>query len=234
LNDDFKLSVLMPVFNEREFVAEIIDRVRAVDLAKEIVVVDDGSSDGTRELLKGQVEGRFPDVKVVYHERNRGKGAAVRTAIAHASGSVCVIQDADLETDPREYQLLLEPILNGRADVVFGSRFVGGRPHRVNTYVHYLANKLLTTFCNVLTNLHLTDMETCYKLARTPLLKSLRLRANRFDIEPELTIKLAATGARFYEIPISYSPRDRAQGKKIGWVDGLQTLWAIVRFRFFD
>lgn len=234
MSDDFKLSVLMPVYNERAFIVEVLERVRSVDVPKEIVVVDDGSQDGTREILREQVEGKLPQVRVFYHERNRGKGAAVRTAIAQATGSVCVIQDADLETDPRDYHLLLEPLLDGRADVVYGSRFAGGRPHRVNTFVHYLANKTLTTVSNLLTNLHLTDMETCYKLAKTPLLKSLALQAERFDIEPELTIKLARTGARFYEVPISYSPRDHAQGKKIGWLDGLETLLAIVRFRFFD
>jgi glycosyltransferase involved in cell wall biosynthesis len=231
---EFKLSVLMPVYNERDYVVEVIKRVLAVDVPKELVVVDDGSKDGTREILRECVDGKLAGVRVFYHERNRGKGAAVRTAIAQAQGTVCVIQDADLETDPKDYHQLLEPILNGRADVVYGSRFVGGRPHRVNTYVHYLGNKALTTFCNILTNLHLTDMETCYKLANTKLLQSLVLRADRFDIEPELTIRLAATGARFYEVPISYSPRDYAQGKKIGWRDGVQTLWAIVRYRFFS
>jgi glycosyltransferase involved in cell wall biosynthesis len=233
MTSDYKLSVLMPVFNERDYVVEVLERVLSVDVPKQVVVVDDGSSDGTADVLREQVEGRFPDVKVVYHERNRGKGAAVRTAIAHATGTFCVIQDADLETDPRDYHQLLEPLLDGRADVVYGSRFVGGRPHRVNSYVRYLANKTLTTFCNVLTNLHLTDMETCYKVARTPLLKGLRLRSERFEIEPELTIKLAATGARFYEVPISYIPRDRSEGKKIGWRDGVATLLAIVRFRLF-
>jgi len=227
---ELKLSVLMPVYNERDFIVLALNRVRAVDVHKEIIVVDDGSLDGTRDILRQKVEGVMPDVRVFYHETNRGKGAAVRTAIAQAAGTVCVIQDADLETDPVDYHLLLEPIRNGLADVVFGSRFVGGRPHRVNTYAHYLANKALTTLCNILTNRHLTDMETCYKVAKTPLLKSLTLRSERFDIEPELTIKLAATGARFYEVPISYTPRDYAQGKKIGWIDGVQSLWAIVRY----
>jgi len=231
---DFKLSVLMPVYDERDYIVEVLNRVRAVDVAKEIIVVDDGSQDGTREVLREKVDGVMPDVRVFYHDANRGKGAAVRTAIAQASGTVCLIQDADLETDPVDYHLLLDPIQNGLADVVFGSRFVGGRPHRVNTYSHYLANKLLTTLCNVLTNRHLTDMETCYKVARTPLFKSLTLRSERFDIEPELTIKLAATGARFYEVPISYTPRSYAQGKKIGWRDGVQTLWAIVRYTLLD
>jgi glycosyltransferase involved in cell wall biosynthesis len=228
------LSVLMPVYNERDYVVEVIERVRAVPIPKEIVVVDDGSSDGTRDVLRERVEGHYPDVRVLYHERNRGKGAAIRAAIAEARGDVCVIQDADLETDPADYHLLLEPIDKGWADVVFGSRFMGGRPHRVNSYTRYLANALLTTLTNLLTNLHLTDMETCYKAARTPILKSLTLRADRFDIEPELTIKLARTGARFYEVPISYMPREYDQGKKIRFRDGLHAIWAIFRYRLFE
>jgi glycosyltransferase involved in cell wall biosynthesis len=222
----------MPVYNEHRYVLEVIERVRAVPVPKEIIVVDDGSTDGTRELLREHVDGRFPEVRVVYQPRNRGKGAAIRTAIAEARGDVCVVQDADLETDPVDYHLILEPIQKNWADVVFGSRFMGGRPHRVNSYTRYLANKLLTTLTNLVTNLHLTDMETCYKAARTPLLKSLPLVADRFDIEPELTIKLARTGARFYEVPISYSPRQYDQGKKIRFRDGLHALRAILRFRF--
>jgi glycosyltransferase involved in cell wall biosynthesis len=228
---EFSLSVLMPVYNERDTIREILGRVRAVDLPKEIIVVDDGSTDGTRDILQAEVDGKMTDVRVFLHERNRGKGAAVRTAIAHATGSVCLIQDADLEYDPWEYYPLLEPILDGRADVVYGSRFIGGGPHRVHLFWHYLGNKLLTTLSNMLTNLNLTDMETCYKVVRTDLLQSLPLRSNRFDLEPELTALLARARARIYEVPISYSGRDYSEGKKIGWRDGVQAISCIVRSR---
>jgi glycosyltransferase involved in cell wall biosynthesis len=227
----FKLSVLMPVYNERHTIVEILQRVRAVPVPKEISVVDDGSRDGTREVLEREVIGQMPEVQVWYHRRNCGKGAAVRTAIAQASGDVCLIQDADLEYDPRDYFKLLEPILDGRADVVYGSRFIGGGAHRIHLYWHSVGNRALTTFSNMLTNLNLTDMETCYKVVRTPLLKSLQLSANKFDIEPELTAKLARSRARFYEVPISYAGRDYSEGKKIGWKDGVHALWAICRYK---
>jgi glycosyltransferase involved in cell wall biosynthesis len=231
LPERFKLSVLMPVYNERATIVNILERVRAVDLPKEILVVDDGSTDGTREILRGEIDGKLPDVGVFYHERNRGKGAAVRTAIAAATGTVSLIQDADLEYDPWEYYQLLEPILDGRADVVYGSRFIGGGPHRVHLFWHCLGNRLLTTLSNMLTNLNLTDMETCYKVVRTDLLQSLPLRANRFDLEPELTALLASARARIYEVPISYSGRDYSEGKKIGWRDGVQAVHCIIRCR---
>ncbi len=234
LTPDFKLSVLMPVYNERTTIREILKRVRAVQLPKEIIVVDDCSTDGTRELLRNEVDDKLDGVRVFYHERNRGKGAAVRTAIAEATGSISLIQDADLEYDPSEYFQLLEPILDGRADAVYGSRFVGGGAHRVHLFWHYVGNKILTTFSNMLTNLNLTDMETCYKVARTDLLKSLPLRANRFDIEAELTVKLVKAGARIYEVPISYSGRDYSEGKKIGWRDGAHALWCTVKYRLGD
>ena len=227
---DFKLSVLMPVFNEQNTIVEILQRVRAVPIAKEIIVVDDGSQDGTRAVLEEHVIGKMPEVQVWYHRRNCGKGAALRTAIAHASGDVCLIQDADLEYDPRDYFQLLEPIVDGRADVVYGSRFIGGGAHRIHLFWHSVGNRALTTFSNMLTNLNLTDMETCYKVVRTPLLKSLSLRANKFDIEPELTAKLARARARFYEVPISYAGRDYSEGKKIGWKDGVHAMWAICRY----
>jgi glycosyltransferase involved in cell wall biosynthesis len=227
---DFRLSVLMPVYNERKTIREILARVSAVDVPKEILVVDDGSSDGTREVLREEVEPSLPDVRVFYHERNRGKGAAVRTAIRHADGDVCVIQDADLEYDPREYFQLLAPILDGRADVVYGSRFVGGGPHRVHLFWHFLGNQFLTTLSNMFTNLNLTDMETGYKVIRTSLLQSLPLESDGFDIEPELTARLAKARARFYEVPISYSGRDYAEGKKIGWRDGVRALYCILRY----
>lgn len=231
--EGFRLSVLMPVFNERNTVLEIVRRVLAVDVPKELIIVDDFSTDGTRDILQSEVEGKYPEVRVLYHDRNRGKGAALRSAIPEAKGTVTLIQDADLEYDPAEYPVLLAPILDGRADVVYGSRFLGG-PHRVLLFWHYVGNQVLTTLSNMFTNLNLTDMETCYKVCRTELLQSLPLRSNGFDIEPELTAKLAKRHARIYEVPISYSGRDYTEGKKIGWKDGVRALWCIVRFRFSD
>ncbi|NLC58250.1 MAG: glycosyltransferase family 2 protein [Armatimonadetes bacterium] len=229
----FKLSVLIPVYNERATVLELLRRVLAVDLEMEILIVDDGSTDGTRELLATQVEGRLPQVRVLYHARNQGKGAALRTALPHITGDVAIIQDADLEYDPSEYPALLRPILEGHADVVYGSRFLGG-PHRVLFFWHAVGNRWLTTLSNMLTNLNLTDMETCYKAFRADLLRSLRIRSNRFGVEPELTAKVARRGARVYEVPISYHGRTYREGKKIGWRDGLQALWTIIKFRFVD
>jgi glycosyltransferase involved in cell wall biosynthesis len=232
LPPDFKLSVLIPVYNERDTIREIVRRVGAVDLPTEIIIVDDGSTDGTRNILREMGAAEWPQVRVFYHERNRGKGAAVRTAIAQATGSVCLIQDADLEYDPQDYARLLEPIIDGRADAVYGSRFIGGGAHRVHLFWHYLGNQFLTKLSNMLTNLNLTDMETCYKVVRTGLLRSLSLQSNRFELEPELTAKLARSKARIYEVPISYSGRDYAEGKKIGWRDGVQAIWCIIKYRF--
>jgi glycosyltransferase involved in cell wall biosynthesis len=231
---DFKLSVLMPVYNEARTVKDILGRVGAVNLKKEIIVVDDGSTDGTIEVLKNEIEDQRPDVRVFYSPRNQGKGAAVRRAIKEATGDVCVVQDADLEYDPQEYFQLLEPILDGRADAVYGTRFMGGGPHRVHLFWHYVGNQILTTISNAFSNLNLTDKETCYKLMRTDLVQSLSLRANGFDIEPELTLKLAKAGARIYEVPISYSGRSYAEGKKINWKDGVRALYSIVRYRIAD
>ena len=231
---DFKLSVLVPVYNEARTVKDILERVQAVNLKKEIIVVDDGSTDGTIEILRTEVQDRQPNVRVFYSERNQGKGAAVRRAIKEATGDVCVVQDADLEYDPHEYFQLLEPILDGRADAVYGTRFMGGGPHRVHLFWHYVGNQILTTISNAFSNLNLTDMETCYKLMRTGLAQSLTLRANGFDIEPELTLKLAKAGARIYEVPISYSGRSYAEGKKINWKDGVRALYSIVRYRIAD
>src|SRR5271170_7945059 len=229
-----RLSILIPVFNEARTVEELVRRVRAADscgLEKEIVLVDDASTDGTGDLLK-KIQ-RDGGVNVFSHPQNRGKGAALRTALEHATGEIILIQDADLEYDPADYPGLLRPILDGRADVVYGSRFAGGT-HRVLLFWHFMANKLLTLLSNLLCNLNLSDMETGYKVFRRKCLEGLTLNAERFGIEPELTAKLARRRFRFYETPIGYSGRDYSEGKKIGWKDGLAALWFIFRYRFFD
>jgi glycosyltransferase involved in cell wall biosynthesis len=229
-----RLSILIPVFNEANTVGEILRRVRAADscgLEKEIVLVDDASTDGTSDVLrKLQQPG---GVKIISHPFNRGKGAALRTALEHATGDIILIQDADLEYDPSDYPNLLRPILDHRADVVYGSRFAGGT-HRVLLFWHYLANRFLTLLSNMLCNLNLTDMETCYKVFRRQCVEGLKLTSDRFGIEPELTAKLARRRYRFYETGINYSGRDYAEGKKIGWKDGFAALWFIFRYRFFD
>jgi len=227
-----KLSIVIPVYNERATIREILRRVRAVKLPvrKEIIIVDDCSRDGTRDVL-ARLKGR--DVRIILHEKNQGKGAALRTGFARATGDIVLVQDADLEYDPEEYPQLLAPILDGRADVVYGSRFLGG-PHRVLFFWHYVGNRLLTTLSNVVSNLNLTDMETCYKVFRSEMLRKLRLRSSRFGFEPEVTIKLAKLRCRIYEVPISYSGRDYAEGKKIGWKDGVAAFFHILRYRFFD
>ncbi len=231
---DYTLSVLIPVYNEVRTLLALLDSVRAVDIRKEIVLVDDGSTDGSRDLLRDKVEGQYPEVRVLYHARNQGKGAAIRTAIGAAAGDILIIQDADLEYDPREYPALLAPILDGRADVVFGSRFIGGGAHRVHFFWHRLGNGVLTTLSNMLTNLNLTDMEVCYKVFRAEVLKSIDLKSDRFDFEPEITAKVARKRCRIYEVPISYSGRDYEEGKKIGWRDGVQAIWTIIKYRFFS
>jgi glycosyltransferase involved in cell wall biosynthesis len=223
---------VIPVYNEVGTIKEIVSRVQAVDLEKEIIIVDDGSTDGTRELLQ-EITLSHENVKVLYHDRNQGKGAALRTGFEGATGDIVIIQDADLEYDPREYPVLLEPILDGRADIVYGSRFLGG-PHRVLFFWHYLGNKFLTLLSNALTNLNLSDMETCYKVFRREVLSDIELKSNRFGFEPEFTAKVARKGFRIYETPISYSGRTYAEGKKIGWKDGVKAIVAVIWFRFFD
>jgi glycosyltransferase involved in cell wall biosynthesis len=235
MSEDFKkLSILIPVFNEVRTVEEILRRVSAADsrgLEKEVVLVDDASTDGTSDVLKRvQHDGK---IKVFAHPYNRGKGAALRTALEHATGDILLIQDADLEYDPADFPKLLQPILDGRADVVYGSRFLGGT-HRVLLYWHFAANKLLTFLSNMFCNLNLSDMETGYKAFRRKCLEGITLNSDRFGIEPELTAKLARRRYRFYETDIGYSGRDYTEGKKIGWKDGLAALWFICRYRFFD
>lgn len=234
--EDFTLSVVIPVFNERNTLPDLLDRVRAVPLRKEIVLVDDGSTDGTRELLEEYDQRDWDDslntLAVHLHEVNLGKGAAVRTGFSHATGDAVIIQDADLEYDPAEIPRLLQPIIEDRADVVYGSRFLGDQPHRVLYFWHYAGNKFLTLLSNCFTNLNLTDMETCYKLFKREVIEELapRLRQRRFGIEPELTARIARRGYRVFEMSVSYHGRTYAQGKKIGWRDGLKAFWCIIRY----
>jgi len=226
---DFLLSVVIPAYNERRTIEEILRRVKATPYRKEIIVVDDASTDGTRELLQALHD---PEVRVFFHDRNRGKGAALRTGFAQVRGDIVIIQDADLEYDPHDYGRLLKPILDGHADVVYGSRFLGG-PQRVHLFWHRAGNWLVTLLSNMMTNLNLTDMETCYKVFRRDVLRQITIRSDRFGVEPELTAKVARLGCRVYEVPISYYGRDYAEGKKITWKDGIAALWHIFRFRFF-
>ena len=225
--DRVTLSVVIPCYNEVSTVESLLRRVREVPRALEVIVVDDGSTDGTRDLLR-KLDDKLID-QLVFHEKNGGKGSALRTGFGRARGDVVVVQDADLEYDPHELPILLEPILRGKADAVYGSRFLGG-PHRVLFFWHSIGNRFLTLLSNMFTDLNLTDMETCYKMVRTELLQSLPLSAQRFGIEPELTARLAQAGARIYELPISYNGRSYAEGKKIGWKDGVSALWSILKY----
>lgn len=226
-----RLSVIMPVFNERETLEEIVKQVLDTGLAHEIVMVDDGSTDGTRDIMKQWDQD--PVVRVIYHDENKGKGSAVRTGFQAACGEIVVIQDADLEYDPRDYPKLIQPIREGRADVVYGSRFLGGPARRVYFW-HRLGNFMLTLMTNILYNLDLSDMETCYKCFRAEVVKDLTLRSRRFEVEPELTAKIAKRGYRIFEVPISYYGREYHEGKKItGW-DALPAIWTLIKYRFVD
>jgi len=229
-----RLSVLVPVYNERATIELIVEQIRATPLPLEIICVDDFSTDGTQQILEGLLADKRIDC--LYRQpENRGKGAAIRQALSLSTGDIVIVQDADLEYDPADWPVLLEPILDGRADACFGSRFLGG-PHRVLYYWHSVGNSLLTTYSNMLTNLNLTDMETCYKAIRGELARSLlpKLTAERFGFEPEITARLSHSGARIYEVPISYAGRTYAEGKKIGWKDGIAAFWHITKFNLFS
>ena len=222
-----KVSIVIPAFNEVQTIAEVLRRIAAADVDAEIVVIDDGSTDGTRDVLQSR-----HGVTVIFHERNAGKGAAIRTGLRYVTGEVVIIQDADLEYSRQDYPALLAPILAGHADVVYGSRFLSG-PHRVLFFWHSVANSLLTLLSNMLSDLNLTDMETCYKVFRTSVLKGINLQSDRFGFEPEITAKISRQKCRIYEVPISYHGRDYAAGKKITWRDGVAALHHIVRFNLF-
>jgi len=226
-----KLSVIIPVYNEKNTVREIVHRVKATGLAWEILMVDDGSKDGTREIL-AELDGK-DGVRVILHDKNQGKGAAVRTGLQNALGEILLIQDADLEYDPREYPNLLKPIEEGIADVVYGSRFLGA-PHRAILFWNMVANKLLTLMTNILYNNILTDMETGYKVFRREVVQDMKLRANRFDFEPEFTAKILKRNVRLFEVPISFNPREYSEGKKIGLRDAFEAVWALLKYRFVD
>jgi len=241
-----RVSIVVPVFNERATIEEVLRRIQAVELDKEIIIVDDGSTDGTKEILAAlparatsappsfppSRELRTDNVRVLFQERNQGKGAALRRGFREARGEIVVVQDADLEYDPQEYFDLIDPIERGLAEVVYGSRFLGG-PHRVLFFWHSLGNRLLTTLSNILTNLNLTDVWTCYKAFKRELLQSIKLREDRFGFEPEITAKIAKINCRIYEVPISYQGRTYAEGKKITWKDGISGIWCILRYNFF-
>jgi glycosyltransferase involved in cell wall biosynthesis len=226
-----KLSVVMPVYNERATLRQVIAAVLEADFNIELLCVDDGSSDGSRELLT-KIQSQSPQVRVLLQPKNMGKGAALRRGIQEATGDFVVIQDADLEYDPSEYGLLLEPLVEGKADVVYGSRFMGGRPHRVLYFWHSVGNWLLTLVSNALTNLNLTDMETCYKVFRREVIQSIHLEEDRFGFEPEVTVKIAKRRLRVYEVGISYWGRTYEEGKKIGWKDGVRALWCLFKYAF--
>jgi glycosyltransferase involved in cell wall biosynthesis len=229
------LSILMPVYNEAKTIHEIIDKVMAADIGdvrKELIIVDDGSKDGTRDVLRDMSQNS--PYRIYFHGQNMGKGAALRTALHYATGDVIIIQDADLEYDPAEYAELIKPVIEGKADVVYGSRLTGGKVARAFNFWHYLGNKMLTFITNILYNAILSDMETCYKVFRADVIKSFLIKSNRFDFEPEITAKVLKRKYKLYEMPISYYGRDFAEGKKITWRDGFAAVWALVKYRFVD
>ncbi|NES45158.1 MULTISPECIES: glycosyltransferase family 2 protein [unclassified Moorena] len=227
-----KLSVVIPCFNEVNTIANVIEAVKASPVKEcEIIVVDDYSTDGTREILESSLESQIDHV--VYHHKNRGKGAALRTGFGLATGDIVIVQDADLEYDPQEYPLLMQPIIDGKADVVYGSRFAGGGPHRVVYYWHMVGNKFLTMLSNMFTNINLTDMETCYKAFRRELIQSIKIEESRFGFEPEITAKVAKKKCRIYEVGISYYGRTYEEGKKIGWRDGFRAIFCILKYNLF-
>lgn len=227
-----KLSVVIPCYNEFGTISEVVKAVRNCPLQDlEIIIVDDCSTDGTRDLLRSTIEHQVD--KIIYHTKNQGKGAALRSGFSVATGDIVIVQDADLEYDPQEFPLVIGPILEGKADVVFGSRFFGGRPHRVVYYWHMLGNRFLTMLSNMLTNINLTDMETCYKAFRREVIQSVKIQENRFGFEPEITAKVAKMECRIYEVGISYYGRTYKEGKKIGWKDGFRAIYCILRYNLF-
>ena len=228
-----KLSIVIPCFNEKATILELINAVRSAPIQdKQIIIVDDGSTDGTREILKG-IQGE-DDIDIIYHETNKGKGAALSTGFAAATGDICIVQDADLEYDPQEFPLVIQPILDGKADVVFGSRFQSGRPHRVVYFWHRIGNGLLTLLSNIFTDLNLTDMETCYKAFKREVIQSITIQENRFGFEPEVTAKISRRNLRIYEVGISYYGRTYSEGKKIGWKDGVRAIYCILKYNTWN
>ncbi len=226
-----KLSVVIPCFNELATIQQVVDAVKGCGIDCEIIIVDDFSRDGTRDLLLEVIESQVD--RVIYHPRNQGKGAALRHGFAAATGDIVIVQDADLEYDPKEFALVIEPIVQGKADVVYGSRFQGDRPHRVLYYWHRVGNSFLTMMSNMFTNINLTDMETCYKAFRREIIQSIRIEENRFGFEPEITAKVAKLNCRIYEVGISYSGRTYQDGKKIGWKDGVRAIYCILKYNLF-
>lgn len=224
-----KLSVVMPVYNEQPTLEQVVDRVLAVPLEIELICVDDGSTDGSREILE-KLQGKNSQIKIYFQPRNAGKGAALRRGIQQASGDYVIIQDADLEYDPADYQVLLKPLIEGKADVVYGSRFLGSGPHRVLYFWHFVANSVLTLLSNALTNINLSDMETCYKVFRREVIQSIPIEESRFGFEPEITVKVAKRRLRVYEVGISYWGRTYEEGKKIGWKDGFRALFCLLKY----